>query len=326
MPAVSYAFAVGNVRAKEGALLKKQDIEQLLALRSVAAVTDLLKDKGYAYADTLSDIDTVLSAEEQKLWEYVASVAPDFSVFHAFIIGNDYHNIKAVFKGMAVGADYTSLLLRPTTVDIGSIEKAAREQNFSLLPEFCRDAAGRAWEALIKAGDPQLCDAVLDASMGEKKLKLAEELKISMLADIIRTTVFYDNIKAAIRCARAGKPLPFCDICLIDVPGLSKKRLTEETLKGVDAVLALVETVGIYAGADAVTAYKSSPGEFERFVDERLTATAAKARYVAVGPEPLVAYLLAKLAEIKTVRMIANGIVIGEDSEKTRGMLRKLYG
>ena len=53
---------------------------------------------------------------------------------------------------------------------------------------------------------------------------------------------------------------------------------------------------------------------------------AVKAKYVAVGAEPLIAYLQARLCEIKVARIVVNGITIGEDEEKVREMLRELYG
>ncbi len=326
MPSASYAFAVGNVRAKESALLKKQDIEQLLTLGSRKAVADFLKDKGYGDAETPADIDTLLAAEEQKLWEYVASVAPDFSVFDAFIVGNDYHNMKAIFKGMAVGREYDSLLIKPTLIPVSDIEKAAHEQDFGILPEFCSNAAKDAFEAIIKIGDSQLCDAILDASLMESRLKMAENIKVGMLADLIKISVFYDNIKAAIRCARAEKSADFCDICLVDTPVLSKSRLKEAVLKGTEALLELLKSASVYKGEEAVEAYKTSPGQFEKFVDNLLMSVVLKAKYIAVGPEPLIAYLQAKLAEIKAVRIAANAVVAGEDAGKTREMLRELYG
>ena len=326
MPSVSYAFAVGNVRAKESALLKKQDIEQLLALNSRGEAASFLKDKGYGYAETPTEADALLAAEEQKLWEYVASVAPDFSVFSAFIVSNDYHNMKAVFKGMAVDREYDSLILRPSLIPVSVIEKSASEQEFSLLPEFCRQAAKEAYEALIKTGDSQLCDAILDASCMENKLKMSESVKIGMLCDLIKISVFYDNIKAAIRCARSGKSADFCDLCLVDTPVFTKKQLTFSALKGTENLLELLSSASVYRGAEAAEAYKASPGQFEKFVDNLLMSVAVKAKYVAVGPEPLIAYLQAKLAEIKAARIVVNGISTGEESSKTREMLRELYG
>jgi V/A-type H+-transporting ATPase subunit C len=66
--------------------------------------------------------------------------------------------------------------------------------------------------------------------------------------------------------------------------------------------------------------------QYERFADNFILKGAARARFIAVGAEPLVAYLQAKLTEIKVCRSIANGKAIGEDMDKTREMLRELYG
>jgi V/A-type H+-transporting ATPase subunit C len=234
--------------------------------------------------------------------------------------------MKAIFKGMAADREYGSLLLSPSLISVSDIEKAAREQDFTFLPEYCRSAAKAAFEALIKTGDSQLCDALLDASLLENKLKMSEKIKIGMLSDLIKISVFYDNMKAAIRCARVGKSADFCEKCLVSTPPFDKKRIKEATLKGVDAVLALLASVAAYRGADAAAAYKISPSEFEKFTDNLLMSVVIRAKYVAVGPEPLVAYLQAKLAEIKAVRIVASGIATGEDSGKTREMLRELYG
>lgn len=326
MPSNSYAFAVGNIRAKEAGLLKKQDIEQLLSLNSVKSAVNFLKEKGFGVADTPDEADALLLAEEQKLWDYIESVAPDYSIFEAFTIENDFHNIKAIFKAASVGVDYKPLLLKPALAEIKVIEKAANEQDFTALPEEYRESAKKAYEALIKGADPQLCDAYLDAACQNQRLSSAEKVKIPMLAEIIKASVFYNNIKAAIRCARAKKPKSFCEVCLTDTDIFDKNRLVTAAVKGVDEVLSLLENAAKYKGSEAAVAFKESPSGFEKFTDDFLTGIAVKAKYIAVGAEPLIAYLQAKLTEIKVARMVINGIATKEETTKIREMLRELYG
>lgn len=45
--AASYAFAVGSVRAREGSLLTRQDMEGLMLAGSDRELASLLRDKGY---------------------------------------------------------------------------------------------------------------------------------------------------------------------------------------------------------------------------------------------------------------------------------------
>ncbi len=326
MPTKSYAFAVGNVRAKETTLLKKQDLEQMLALNSVLELASFLKDKGFGFADTAGDVDELLLAEEQKVWEYVAEIAPDFSVFEPFIISNDFHNLKAILKATLSSVDYSELLLRPTLVDTALLEKAVTEQKFSLLPPYMAQAAEKAYGALFKIGDSQLCDAVLDTAANTYKQERAATIKNPMLQNLLLATVFYDNVKAAIRLARANKTADFCDMCLVNTTAVSKQRLKEAALKGSGEVLNLLSNIAAFKASEAAESYKVSPGEFERFVDNYLMSVVLSAKYVAVGAEPIIAYLWAKLAEIKACRIIKSGIATGENTKKVREMLRELYG
>ena len=324
--AVSYAFAVGNVRAKEGNLLRKQDIEQLLAMKTVSDALSYVRDKGFADTDTPLSATDILKAEEQKLWEYVASISPDYSVFRPFIINNDCQNMKAVLKAAAAGRDFENLIVSPVTIPVSDIEKAVQTKEFGILPEFLRDAAKEAFDALIGIADPQLCDALLDAAFMKERLALADKVRIPMLAELVKTSVFYANMKAAIRSARARKSAAFMEKCLIDTEEVSAKRLVSAASKDTDEVLTVLEGVSRYNGKAAVEAFRQAPCEFEKFVDNLLMKTVMKAKYVAVGAEPLIAYLQAKLAEIQAVRIVVNGIQVGETSENTREMLRELYG
>ena len=44
MPTGSYAYSTGNVRAKEVTLLKRQDIEQMLSLKTTKEATSFLRE------------------------------------------------------------------------------------------------------------------------------------------------------------------------------------------------------------------------------------------------------------------------------------------
>ena len=325
MAVKSYAYAVGNVRAKENALFSRTDIEMLLACADDKAAAVFLRDKGYADAETPLDSALIIKSEEQKLWDYIKSVAPDFSVFEAFVLQNDCHNIKTVFKSHLSGTDAKDLLLFPATIEISTILKVCTEQDFSDLPDYLLGSVKDAYDALFKAHNPQRCDLILDATFMSRRLDTANKLSVPMLSTLIKTTVFYENIKAALRCAKAGKDADFCNMCLIDGTGVDKKTLVSAALRGTDEVLALLASKNEFAGHLAAEAYKTSAREFEKFADDTLMSVVLKAKYVAVGAEPLIAYLFAKLAEIKCVRMAVNAVRIGQDSAKTREMLRKMY-
>ncbi len=326
MAGKSYAFATGNVRAREAGLLKNSDIEQLLSYQSVAGCVDFLKDKGYGESDTPKNILDLLSVEEKKLWAYIRDIAPDFTAFYPLIISNDYHNLKAIIKGVATGKPYVQLLLSPTVWDTDVIKSAVVGKNFDALPEELRTPAKKAWEILIETSDAQASDVILDTAMLESKLKLVSDNKTPLISEIVRASVFFDNIKVALRCADAKKRRDFIEAGLASVAELSKEELVSAALRGRDEVLSLLEGVKKYSGKDFAEAFRQSPSQFEKMVDNYLLRLNIKAKYIAVGAEPLVAYLMARLAELKSVRIAVNAVATSADRDSVREMLRELYG
>lgn len=325
MPTKSYAYSVGNVRAKEVNLLKMQDLEQMISLKTAKAQTAFLREKGFGdISDT--DVSEILKTETKKLWDYIKSVSPDFEVFKAFIIPNDYHNLKAVFKGTIRDRDYENLLLSPSYVSEETLKDAINNKAFSKLPEYMREAAEKAYNALIKVGDVQLFDGILDASLMKAQLKLIETAENETLKDIIKTGVFFDNFKIAIRAARAKKDADFLEECLIEIEGTPKKELKKAALLDVDEVLSLLEKNKSFEGEKVAEAYRKNPSDFERMAENIQMKKARKGKYAVTGAEPLVGYLVARLTEIKAARIIANGTQVGETEDEIRGMLRELYG
>lgn len=322
----SYAFAVGNIRARENRLLKQTDIEQLLSFNNAYECAAFLKDKGYGENNDDNSVSSLLSAEEKKLWGYIKELAPDFSVFDAFIVVNDFHNLKAAIKGTATGKPFDHLLISPSLTEQAVIIDAVTQKNFAILPEFLRDAAQKSWEILIKTRDSQASDAVLDAACLEVRYNASSDIKIPMLKEMVCASVFFDNIKVALRCSAVKKNRDFIQNSLIDTDALKKADLVSAALQGTDAVLELLEKASAYSGAQAAEAFKASPSQFEKFVDNYMMRVAIKGKYIPVGAEPLIAYLQAKLAELKTVRIAVNAVTSSADRNTVREMLRELYG
>ena len=152
------------------------------------------------------------------------------------------------------------------------------------------------------------------------------EIKKPLVLKLARASVFYGNIKAALRAARAGKGRGFLEECLTETGIVSKKALTGAALAGEKALLDLLASAKELGGGLAAEEYKRSAGNFERFVDNYLLKTASESRYVTIGDEPLVGYMIAKQAEIKNLRIIYSGVKTGQPEEKIRERLRELNG
>ena len=65
--AASYAFAVGSVRAREGSLLTRQDMEGLMLAGSDRELASLLRDKGYGDPAGRGGTEELLREETVRL-------------------------------------------------------------------------------------------------------------------------------------------------------------------------------------------------------------------------------------------------------------------
>ena len=74
----SWGFSVGNVRALEVSLLKKQDLWVMASCTNEQQLVTALADKGFGGAET-SSVGEQISAETKDLWEYAKSTAADFT-------------------------------------------------------------------------------------------------------------------------------------------------------------------------------------------------------------------------------------------------------
>lgn len=322
--AVSYEFSIGSVRAREKNLLSASDIEQFLACKSTAELASLLSDKGYGEGDTVEEI---LNSHTAELWKYLKSTAPDFDIFSPFIIQNDVHNFKVILKGTMAGRSCEHLLTEPCTIDTSVMKTAVENRRMSLLPEWLANPADKAYEALAHTGDARLSDAYVDKAVMQEMLRLCKSLGSDFLTEYISNFIFYSNIKTVIRSARTGANREYLRRALCRVADFRRDAVINAAMKGYDALIDELSKYSEYNCASAIAAYKKSPSDYERFVDDRLTRLAKEScRRASEGAGPLIGYYLGSEVEKKVIHIIASGIRTQSDTEIIRERLREIYG
>ena len=104
-----YTYSVARVRAKETALLTRQDIDQLLSADSYASALRLVRDRGYRSQED-GTVGGIIAEAEQDMWDFVTEIA-DEDTIQILRLPIDYHNIKASVKAVFSGIDGYDLLL-----------------------------------------------------------------------------------------------------------------------------------------------------------------------------------------------------------------------
>ena len=322
--ALSYEFSIGSVRARENAMLSSQDIDRMLGCKSEAELAAYLSDKGYGEGKTL---DEIISSHEGAVWEYLRTTAPDFELFSPFIIQNDIHNLKVVLKGTMADRQYEPLLAQPCQIDSKTLIEAVEKRRFSLLPEWLSKPADEAYEIIAHTGDARLCDAIIDRAAMERILSLSEKSDSWFLKEYFKTTVFYNDIKIAIRSSRTNAGKDYLVRALCEVEDFRMNSVINASLKGADYLIGELEKFSEYECNKAIAEYKKSPSAFERFVDDKLIGAAKEiCKRAGEGAEPIVGYFIGCEAEKKIINIIASGIRTQTPTEQIRERLREIYG
>ena len=315
------------LRAREPQMLSTERAQRMLDAPSFEEAAKLLTDCGYPdmAASTADEIERVLAAKRDAAFAEMASLAPDKSVVTAFRVKYDYHNVKAVLKGEAIGADAQHLLTGAGRVAPEKLLAAYQESRYVELPTALGNAMEEARSVLARTANPQMADLILDqACFGEMKAA-AQEAECPFLEDYVRLLIDCTNLKSAVRTARMHKDADFLQSVLLSGGSVSEGRIAAPG-EG-EAIAALFQN-GKLAQAAALGAEAAAGGRmtaFELACDNALTAYLKDAKLVGFGPETLVAYLAAVEGEITAVRMILTGRLAGIAPDTIRERLRDLY-
>lgn len=322
--ALSYEFSIGSVRTKEKNLFTNGDIEHMLACESEGGLCRYLSDKGYGDG---SDIEEILKSHSQSVWDYIRRTAPDFAVFTPFLYLNDVHNIKAVLKGTLSGRGYAHLITEPSVFSADTLTTAVENRKFSLLGEDLSAPADKAYEVLAHTGDARLSDAILDKAFMELIIKTAEKSGSEFMVQYFKTTVFYNNVKIAIRGAKADCDRDFFENAICGVQDFPRTKVIDASVKGVEPLLDVLSKISAYGCSKAAEEYKHSPSAFERFADNTLMSlTKEKCKVSGDGADPITGYLIANETEKKVIHIIASGIRTKTDYQTIKERLREVYG
>lgn len=308
-----YAFAVANVRAAENELLSGAFIEQLIEARDYEEALRLLSDKGFDI--TVDPLDGYM----EGVWEYLNEIAPDREALKFLAVRNDFHNLKAILKGMIANLDGREYCLTPCLIPQDELYSALSAREFDSLPDFISDTAGRSYELLTTTADGRLSDVFIDARSYDAMLSLAEGNEFSeRLADELASLA---NIRIAVRAAKTA-----ADETVLNLSFCNSRSIDGEVLK--KAALRGLEQVSAYIGDSSYTSLSdilSNSAQLEKECDNRISAVLSEASRISFGIEPLAAYFFAKSAELTNLRLILRAKHAGLSAEIIRERLRETY-
>ncbi|MCR4402587.1 MAG: V-type ATPase subunit [Firmicutes bacterium] len=323
-----YAYATGRVRVLETRLLDRGRIDRMIEAPDLEGALKVLAEAGYARAQvsgrSLMTVDEITSSEEARLARLIQETAPEPGLVELVTARWDFHNLKAMMKAKLHRVPPEKAVARHGACDLALIERAV-EGDGRGLPAQLAEALSVARAAHELRPTPETIDIAVDREMYRYLLAKANSLRIRYLVDLIQTEIDLFNLAVYFRSRRMGRDRRLAEQAMAPGGKLSPLMLMASYDQPLEAVATSVAGTGYeaLAGRAAGALAEGRPiAELERMSEELMWERIRKARYVPLGPEPLVGYIFAKLYELRLVRLILVEKLSGVSRDTIRERLR----
>lgn len=314
-----YLYASARIRAMEGRLIGRDQLNQLLEISTPEALLRALAEKGFDPSKGEQ------KAAEEMLKEAYAAVAesiPDPRLILFLQYPYDCHNQKVLEKCRITGEDPTPLLMDLGSVSVENLLTVAKNADISPLPTHLAKAVTQCRAAFAATADPREIDFILDRALWADMAAAAAPFPFA--AEWVRTKAELINLSMCRRLLLLGQgPLGRATLerAILPVGHWDTTRLLSCYDGGLEA----------FEQAISRTPYAPVFGSdlpafaIERRMDDHLMSLAQQAKGVTFGAEVPVAYLLAVENQVKNIRILLAGKRAGIGADVLRERIRCCY-
>ncbi len=319
---IRYGFAVGRVRVLETRMLPPSTYERLLDARDFAERRRILGETIYGgyleRAHHTEGIERGLEAAIADLYaEFLGRANLPEPLVAYFRTRHDFENLKGRLKAEALGIEpgelFTRLGATPVEVFSGPAEG---------LPPLLR-AAERRIRAAIEVADGPLdverVDEAVDAELYAALADIVARAKSPFLATLFALEADLGNARAFIRGRARNVPVARMEGRFVPGGRIPRARLVSLYRLPLAEAAARLAATGSLRGVDpeALT-------DLERFdvaADVHRARLVRTSRLIAIGPEPVLGYVMERLAEVTALRTLLIGALAGVPREVLRARL-----
>jgi V/A-type H+-transporting ATPase subunit C len=327
-----YAYATARIRAKEVKLLDSSRFERMLEAATPEEAYKVLAEAEYGDGGESSGnvfaYEALLSEEMKKMYALLEEIAPQIEVVRAFQRRYDYFNVKVLLKAEFSNQDPPPILMETGTFSRDVIQKMIRDRDYKEMSPTMHRAVLELYDIFSRIGDPQIVDLVMDKASYEQFVSDLSEMNSPFMHDLAKLMVDITNIKMFIRTRLLNKTWAFQTKLLLEGGEIPEKIYFENSDKSAES---FVNDIRQTRFGDVVTKgwelYKSrgNLSGLEKLLDDHQMEFIRNARLITMGVEPFIAWLFAKEAEIRNVRMIITGKINGLPNDLIRERLRLVY-
>lgn len=336
-----FAYSVALVRTLENLLLNDNELERMILAENASDAFRILNETDYADnksgVDNAADFQKVLDEGIKDIKIILDKATPDKRVLHILWHNFDFHNIKTLVKGKLSGLpieDVEHLL-----IDLGAIPLPAlkayiyEEQNvpFGLQERtetYIKRRIKKVIELFEKVKTPLAIDLYLDQKMMKMIYNIAEDSQNEFLIKYVQLLIDANNIRLFFRMKTQEKDLDLYEMAFLwngTIPYSKFKEAFGRNLGEFPEIMKATQFATIIA--EGLKAYEEEHTfiYLEKHIEDKLTDYIKKAKLIPFGPEPLIAYFLAKKNNELVIRMVLVNKLNQINPEAIKKRLRKLY-
>jgi len=301
-----YMFQTAQVRSLETQMLARTTITDMANAPDFASAVSSLGGTEYTLPQQASgeDVETALVQRRALVRELFADWMLDERIVQVFRSRDDFANLRLAVRRVVtdapVGTDYSG----QGSVSAEVFQEALGEQNYAMLPEHMREAADEAALAYYQNKDIRQIDAAIDRVEAAYRLRMAGQVDGVFLRNLFRVQIDLTNIRTMLRLKLLDADQR--DV-LLEGGFVSLDRFRQGLDLGYEVLGSLFFGTPYHQVMEAGAAYVAANGSFlkvEQQCDEYLLGFLRQTMQITAGPQPIIAFLLVKEHEIRTVRLI----------------------
>jgi len=301
-----YAFATAEVRALEMAMLSRAVLLDMANSENFDQAADLLSGTEYALTGpkSFAEVEHALHQRRTDVREFFAAIMLDQALVRIFKARDDYANLRLALRrtltDKPIGNDYSD----DGNVSPTVFEEVFEAENYQLLPPYMQQAVDHAVLAYYQKKDVRQIDYAIDAAQADYNLSEAQKLKSAFLTGLFRMQIDLTNLRTMFRLklTESEDRKVFLEGGFVET-----ERFRHALDLGYEALAPLFFVTPYQRIVEAGAAYFTSNKSFlklEQQCEEHLTGFLKSTVQITAGPQPIIAYLLMKENEIRTVRLI----------------------
>lgn len=302
-----YIWATAQVRVLETGMLTKGTLLNMADAPDFAGAVELLGSTEYAMTGrqpSLAQTEQMLLERRAAVRELFVDLMLDSELVEILKAREDFANMRLAVRRVVtekpVGTDYSDA----GSVPAEQFEEIFEQEDYERFPDYLQDAVEEAILGYYQNKDIRQIDYGIDNVASAYNLRAAERLGSVFLLSLFRTQIDLTNIRTMLRLKMAERD----EKNLFITGGFVE---TDRFVHGLDVGYEALATLfyatpyhGVVEGGVSYLMTEQSFLHLEKNCQDHLMGFMKTTRVITAGPQPVIAYLMMKENEIRTVRMV----------------------